>query len=243
MKISFIGHGNMAQAMIKGILKSDIMTEEDILTTDLGDDNQTAVDFADYIFLTIKPQVYQEVLSTLNFSPNKLFITVAPGIKTSSINAKVILTMPNTPALLGCGVTAVCRNDRVTDEEYAFIKSLLATFSTVYEFEESQMDDIVALSGSSPAYTYMFIDAIASYSASRGINYDTALTMAAQTVIGAAQMILKTGDSPLVLRDKVCSKGGTTIKAVEVLETKDFYAIISQAMAACEKRAKELAQD
>ena len=243
MKISFIGHGRMAKAMIAGILKSGLIAEKDICCTDIGDDNQKAIDFADYIFLTVKPQVYREVLSAIKFSKEKVFITVAPGIKTSGIPAKVIRTMPNTPALIGCGVTAICRNALVSDEEYEKIKTLFATFSKVYELPESLMDEVVALSGSSPAYFYLFIKAISDYSATTGIDYQTALMMAAQTAIGAATMIIESGLDPLELTDQVCSKKGTTIEAVKILKEKGLAETVAQAMAACSQRAKELAEE
>ena len=240
MKISFIGHGNMAKAMIKGIVKSGIVAEEDIKASDSDSENQSAADFADFIFLTIKPQMYSHVISNLTNIADKVFITVAPGIKTDFLpNAKIIRTMPNTPALVGEGVTAICRNNRVTDEEFAFVKKLLASFSAVYEFEESQMNHVVALSGSSPAYAYMFIEAIADYSAQNGIPHDIAIKMAAQTLLGSAKMVLESTESPATLRERVCSKGGTTIEAVQKLQEKNFAEIIAEAMAACTKRAME----
>jgi len=247
MKIAFIGGGNMAKAMITGIISSGLLPGENIIVSDCDaskadtTDNQTAVDFADYIFLTVKPQHYDSVIAELVRTENKVFITVAPGIKSTCMSGKVIRTMPNTPALVGEGVTAVCRGKGVTDDEFEFVKKLLSSFSAVHEFSEPQMDDVVALSGSSPAYVYMFIEAMANYSAKCGIDFDVALKMAAQTLRGAAKMVLESDESPSVLCDRVCSKGGTTIKAVEKLQELDFSDVIEQAMDACTKRVKELA--
>jgi len=240
MKLSFIGHGNMAKAMIAGILKSGLVSESDIFVSDCDEDNQKAVDFADYVFLTIKSQVYSHVISNIIRTENKVFITVAPGIKTDFMNGKVIRTMPNTPALIGEGVTAICRGSGISDSEFDFAKKLFESFSSVYEFEESQMDYVVALSGSSPAYAYMFIEAMADYSKKCGMDYETAIQMAAKTLIGAAKMVLASEESTKALCDKVCSKGGTTIKAVEKLNELGFKNAIEQAMNACTKRAKEL---
>jgi pyrroline-5-carboxylate reductase len=260
MKIAFIGSGVVANAMITGILKGKIIQPNDIFATDgdvnkltkfkeqgihTSNNNQEAVDFAELIFLTIKPQQYTDVMSQLTNTKDKVFVTVAPGITTTFASAqlngaKVVRTMPNTPALIGEGVTAVCRGENISELEFAFIKYLLSSFSTVFELEESQMNDAVALSGSSPAYTYMFAEAIANHSTTSGIDFNTALKMAALTIIGSAKMILQSGEQPSTLRDKVCSKGGTTEKAVEQLNKLGFAEIISKAMEACNKRAKEL---
>lgn len=261
MKIGFIGGGNMATAMVTGILKDGVVAAKNICMSDcdvmkledfrkkgvaITSNNQLAVDFANYIFLAVKPQQYEAVIKALNKTDGKIFITMAPGISidyvSKSLNgAKVIRTMPNTPALVGEGATAMCCGKNVSDDEQSFVIKLLSSFSKVYKFEESQMDDVVALSGSSPAYAYMFIEAIAMHSAMCGIDYETAVEIAAQTLLGSAKMVLETKKSPQVLRGNVCSKGGTTIKAVEKLEALQFADIIAQAMDACTKRAKELA--
>ena len=231
----------MAKALIKGILNSGMLTKDDIFTSDSDGDNQAAVDFGDYIFLTVKPNMYNHVLSNLVHTEDKVFITVAPGIKTTGINAKVIRTMPNTPALVGEGVTTVCRGAGVTDSEFEYAKKLLSTCSAVYEFEEPLMDYTVALSGSSPAYAYLFIDAMANFGAKHGIDYETAKKMAAQTLLGAAKMVLESDESPTQLCDKVCTKGGATIKAVEKFRELGLESLIAQAMDACAMRAIEMA--
>ena len=241
MKIAFIGHGNMAKAMIKGILGSGMLSEEDIFTSDSDEGNQAAAQFGDYIFLMVKPDMYNHVLSNIVGTEGKIFITAAPGIKTTSINAKVIRTMPNTPALVGAGVTSVCRGANITDSEFEYAKKLLSTFSAVYEFDEALMDYTAALSGCSPAYAYLFIDAMANFGAKCGIDYDTAKKMSAQTLLGAAKMVLESDESPQELCDKVCTKGGATIKAVEKFRDLGFDSVISQAMDACAKRAIEMA--
>jgi pyrroline-5-carboxylate reductase len=260
MKISFIGGGNAASAIINGITGGKILPTENICVSDLDgkqletfkkrgivttSNNQHAVDFGDYIFLTIKPQQHDEVLANLKNTANKVFITVAPGVTTEYIskklnNARVIRTMPNTPAMIGEGVTAVARGKGVTQQQFDAVQRLLFSFSTVYEFNEDQMNGIVALSGSSPAYVYMLIEAMTNYSAKNGIDYATAVKIAAQSVLGAAQMVLVGNETPSRLRQQVCTEGGTTIKAVEKMEHAGFLNIINDAMDACTKRAKQL---
>lgn len=261
MKIGFIGTGNMGGAMIQGILASGIITPDELYISDINEallksyrekgvhtscDNRTTAQMADYIFLTVKPQFYEDVLQGLTDFADKIYITVAPGITTDFVRSclspdtKVIRTMPNTPALVGEGVTAVCRGNGVSDEEYVFAKKLIGAFSEVYEMNETLLDPIISVSGSSPAYVYMMIDAMAKSGQRQGIDYDTALKMAAKTVLGAAKLLLSSTDDAQTLVDKVCSKGGTTIEAVNHLKEHGFYQLIDDAMTECTRRALEL---
>lgn len=261
MKIGFIGTGNMGGAMIDGIIASKKVAPEEIYVSDISEaalikykekglhtntDNIETVKYADFIFLTVKPQFYETVLSELTQFSDKIYITVAPGITTEFIRSrlssetKVVRTMPNTPALVGEGVTAICRGKNLTDLEYETVKELIATFSQLYELEEDQMDAIISVSGSSPAYVYMMIDAMAKSGENQGIPYDIALKMAAKTVLGAAKLLLLSTDPAEVLINKVCSKGGTTIEAVNYLKDNGFYPLIDRAMAECTRRALEL---
>ncbi|MBO5409214.1 MAG: pyrroline-5-carboxylate reductase [Clostridia bacterium] len=261
MKIGFIGTGNMGGAMIDGILASKMVTAADIFVSDISQtqlqkyqdkgintstDNKVTATNADYIFLTVKPQFYEAVLADLKEFSDKIYITVAPGITTQflrnmlSATTKVVRTMPNTPALVGEGVTAVCRGDNITDEEYETVKQLLSAFSEIHELPEDKMDAIISVSGSSPAYVYLLIDAMAKSGERQGIPYKTALRMAGKTVLGAAKLLLSSQDSAEVLVDKVCSKGGTTIEAVNHLQEHDFYQLIDNAMEECTRRALEL---
>jgi pyrroline-5-carboxylate reductase len=148
--------------------------------------------------------------------------------------------MPNTPALVGEGVTAVAYPQNLTAEEYSFAKKIIGAFSEVYEMDESLLDPVISVSGSSPAYVYMFIDAIAKSGAAQGIDYETALKMAAKTVRGAAKLLLQSPDGPQILIDRVCSKGGTTIEAVNYMNDSGFSKIIDGAMKKCTNRALEL---
>jgi len=259
MKIGFIGTGNMATAMIKGIINSELVGKSDIYVSDINEkqlsafdglntstDNNFVVKNSDYIFITVKPQFYDDVLNNITNAENKIFITVAPGITTKYIkqklgkNTKIIRTMPNTPALIGEGVTAVYYPDSLTKEELSFSEKIISSFSLPFEMEESLLDPVISVSGSSPAYSYMFINAIAKSGERQGMNYETALRMAAKTVLGAAKMLLLSEDTPEILIEKVCSKGGTTIEAVNHLNQNNFDKIIDAAMQKCTDRAIEL---
>lgn len=186
------------------------------------------------------------MLSEIKDYGDKIYITVAPGITISHIKSvlgektKVIRTMPNTPALVGEGVTAVCKSEDLSEEEFGFAKSLISSFSQMFIMEEKYLDPIISVSGSSPAYAYMFIDAVAKSGEKQGIDYKTALIMAAKTVLGSAKLLLEATDAPEILIDRVCSKGGTTIEAVNSLKDEDFYGMIDRAMQKCTKRALEL---
>ncbi len=261
MKIGFIGTGNMGGAMIDGIIASKKVLPQNIFVSDISEialekyqkkgintstQNRETASQADYIFLTVKPQFYEAVLADLKEFSHKIYITVAPGITTEFIRnslsqtTKVVRTMPNTPALVGEGVTAVCRDKNMTDTEYETVKELIGAFSEVYELDEALMDAVISVSGSSPAYVYMMIDAMAKSGERQGMPYETALKMAAKTVLGAAKLLLSSTDSAQVLIDKVCSKGGTTIEAVNHLKDNGFYPLIDDAMEACTRRALEL---
>lgn len=261
MNIGFIGTGNMGGAMIDGILSSGVVSPSEIYVSDIFEDklqkykengmntatdNKVTATHADIIFLTVKPQFYDAVLEDLREFPHKIYVTVAPGITTGFIRAslspdtKVVRTMPNTPALVGEGVTAVCRGKGLSDEEYNAVKQLICAFSEVYEMEEDKMDAVISVSGSSPAYVYMMIDAMAKSGERQGIPYETALRMSAKTVLGAAKLLLSSTEDAQVLIDRVCSKGGTTIEAVNHLKNHDFYELIDRAMEECTRRALEL---
>lgn len=261
MKIGFIGTGNIATAIINGIVNSKTVSKSDIILTDISEEkrkeytaagfmcvktNKEVADLCDYIFLTVKPQFYDDVLTEIKDYGNKVYITVAPGITTQHIknmlgeSTRVVRTMPNTPALVGEGVTAVARGVSLPDEEFSFVLKLIGAFSEVFVMEEKYLDSIISVSGSSPAYSYMFIDAIAKSGEKQGIDYKTALIMAAKTVLGSAKLLLESTDSPEILIDRVCSKGGTTIEAVNSLKEDGFYESIDKAMQKCTKRALEL---
>lgn len=264
MKLGVIGLGNMASAMIGGIIKAGLFAPSDISGSDasasqrekaensLGittcDSNGAAVDKCDYVILAVKPQVYENVLPEIRSAMKKdqVIISIAPGKTIAYLEerlikgAKIVRIMPNTPALVGEGCTGVCRNDNVTDEEFAFVMKLLGGFGKAFEVKENQMDAVVAVSGSSPAYVFMLIDAMADGAVAEGLDRATAISMASQAVMGSAKMVLETGMHPGQLKDMVCSPAGTTIDAVAVLEDGGFRASVIDAMSACAEKSRKI---
>lgn len=264
MKIGVIGLGNMATAMIGGIVKAGLVAAGDIKGSDYsevqakkaadnlgiiaGTDNVEAMKDADYIIMAVKPQIYPAVLPQIkeNIKPYQVLISIAPGKSLTYLGdnlndgQKIVRLMPNTPALVGEGCTGVCRNDKVTDEEFDFVLNLLSSFGKAYEVKENQMDAVVAVSGSSPAYVFMLIDAMADGAVAEGLDRQTAIKMAAQAVLGSAKMVLETGKHPAELKDMVCSPAGTTIDAVAVLEQAGMRGGVIEAMRVCAEKSRSL---
>ncbi len=263
-KIGFIGCGNMASAIIQGITKKTDIKCEKILVSDASEaaiakaseelgvnatrSNTRVVSECEVLFLSIKPQFYETVLNEIKdkVSPSQVIVSIAPGKTLSWIqsilgdNVKLVRTMPNTPALVGEGVTGVCKNANVSDEDFTYVMSLLSSFGMAEAISESLMDVCVSVSGSSPAYVFMFIEAMADAAVADGMPRDKAYKFAAQAVLGSAKMVLETGKHPGELKDMVCSPGGTTIEAVRVLEDKGFRSAVIEAMKACTAKAKGL---
>jgi pyrroline-5-carboxylate reductase len=265
-KIGFIGCGNMAQAIIGGIVNSNMVSRENIMASNSGErnlnitkekyniltthDNKEVASFADILILAVKPHIYPLVIEEVKdcVRNNALIVTIAAGVtigfmeKSFGRDIKVIRTMPNTPALVAEGMTAICSNDRVTKEEQEEVISLFNSFGKTEIIEERLMDAIPAVSGSSPAYVYMFIEALADGAVRDGIPRAKAYKLAAQAVLGAAKMVLETGIHPGILKDNVCSPGGTTIEAVYTLEKNNFRGTVIDAMKACTEKTKEMSK-
>ena len=261
-KIGFIGAGNMATAIVKGLLKAEVQQEcicvydcnvkqlkhMAELGVNIIYDGAELAEKSDIIVLAVKPQNYDEVLEEIKSAANdkKVFVTIAAGIsieyvrKGLGVNCPMVRVMPNTPLLLGKGATALCRSENISDEDFKIVYDMFANSGEVVVLPEEQMNAVIAVNGSSPAYVYLFAKAMTDYAVSVGIEKDTALKLVAQTFIGSAEMLLSSGDDPDTLIQKVCSKGGTTIEAVNVLNENNVPQTIMDAMAACTKRAEEL---
>ena len=264
MKLGFIGTGNMATAMMGGIIENHIASPEEIIGADpfapgrervkekygirVTADNNEVVKNAEVVILSVKPQFYADVIAGIrdDVTDSHLIITIAPG-KTLSWLAdqfqkpvKNVRTMPNTPAMVGEGMTGACKNAYVTDEDMEKALSILNGFGKAELIPEHMMDAVVAVSGSSPAYVFVMIEAMADAAVSGGIPRSQAYKFAAQAVLGSAKMVLETGKHPGELKDMVCSPAGTTIEAVRVLEEKGFRSAIIEAMKKCEEISKSL---
>ena len=261
-KIGFIGAGNMAKAMMSGVISSKMVDPKNIIASDgylpslesikkefgvqVAQSNKEVVKFSDVIFLAVKPNIYGAIMEEIKDSlGDKIVVTIAPGKTLEYMenglgtSAKILRTMPNTPALVGEGVTAICPNPNITQDELEDLKAILGTFGTVETIDEHLFDVVVSVSGSSPAYVYMFIEAMADGAVQQGMSRPQAYKMAAQAVMGSAKMVLETGKHPGELKDMVCSPGGTTIDAVAVLEEQGFRSAVIKAMeAVCVKSAK-----
>ena len=262
MKIGFIGTGNMASAIMVGIIKKQIIGAEEIIGADLSaqgreraksqfgihvtDSNKEVVEKAEVIVLSVKPQFYADVIHEIRGSirDNQLIITIAPGKTLAWLreqfgkDVKIVRTMPNTPALVGEGMTAACPNEHMTEEETTYVRTLLESFSRVEIVPERLMDAVVSVSGSSPAYVFMLIEAMADAAVSGGMPRPQAYQFAAQAVLGSAKMVLETGKHPGELKDMVCSPAGTTIEAVRVLEERGFRSAVFEGMKVCEEMSK-----
>ncbi|MCR5589984.1 MAG: pyrroline-5-carboxylate reductase [Lachnospiraceae bacterium] len=264
MKLGVVGLGNMATAIVGGIIKSGLFAPADITGSDAYEpqrkkaeksfgikttgDNAEAAGGKDYVIIAVKPQIYEDVLPGIAGAAGKntVIISIAPGKTLVYLedrlgkDAKIVRLMPNTPALVGEGCTGACRNSNVSDEEFAFVMKLLSGFGKAFEVKESQMDAVVAVSGSSPAYVFMLIDAMADGAVAEGLDRATAIKMAAQAVLGSAKMVLETGKHPAELKDMVCSPAGTTIDAVAVLEESGFRGAVIDAMGACAEKSRRI---
>lgn len=264
MRIGFIGCGNMASAIISGILKKGLVAPSAILASDLSEDgrrakeeqfgisvtadNKEAAAYADILFLAVKPQFYETVITEIRdvIRPEQVVVTIAPGKtigwleKLFGESIKIVRCMPNTPALVGEGMTAAVPNKNVTKDELGTVLQILESFGKAEIVSEHLMDAVVSVSGSSPAYVYMMIEAMADAAVADGMARPQAYQFAAQAVMGSAKMVLDTGMHPGALKDMVCSPGGTTIEAVRVLEKEGFRSSIIEAMKACTEKAKNM---
>jgi len=201
---------------------------------------------ADVVIVAVKPQNIEKALKTnSDIYESKLIISIAAGVKTSTLQnitkaSRVVRVMPNTPALVGEAASAWCASKQVNDEDTALVKEILASIGTVCNIDEKLMDAVTGVSGSGPAYVLDFIQALAAGGVNAGLPHSTATTLAAQTVLGTAKLLIESGRHPAILRDEVTSPGGTTAKALAVLEKNGFKGTIIEAVLAAAKRSNEL---
>lgn len=258
MKLGVIGCGKMGSALLEGILNKKIVSPEQILVFDTytaavgrlvsevgvnaATSNDEVVSKCDSVLLCVKPQGFLEMLGSLGNTANHLLISIAAGIRISNIEAalenrhRIIRVMPNTPALVGKGASAFALGSMATANDAKTARELLEAVGYVTEVSEDLLDPVTALSGSGPAYIFAMIEAMIKAAVDLGLDEKTALDLAVHTVSGAAELILKTGDSPTLLRENVTSPNGTTFAALESLKASQFDATIHKAMqAACER--------
>lgn len=265
-KIGFIGSGNMAKAMIGGIIKSGLLKSNMITSSALTEstlksiekefgintttDSREVVKNSDIIVVAVKPNVYDNVLESVKdlIDDNKIIVTIAAGKTIASIESiigsdkKIIRTMPNTPALVNEGMSALCKNKNITDEELTIVKTIFESFGKAEIVGEYLIDAVIGASGSAPAYVFMFIEAMADAVVSAGMPRNKAYKFVAQAVMGSAKMVLETDKHPGELKDMVCSPGGTTIEAVKTLEAEGFRSSVIKAIDNCIAKSIEMSK-
>lgn len=263
--IGFIGLGNMATAMISGMLKKQVAAADKIIGKartaateekvkerfhiEIAEDNACVASRSDILFLAVKPIFFPEVIEEIRgaLRPGTVVVSIAAGKTLDYLkqafdrtDCKFIRCMPNTPAMVLEGCTGVCAGDDVSESDLESVLELLNAFGTAQVVPERLMDVVVGVSGSAPAYVFMFIEAMADEAVAEGMPRRQAYEFAAQAVLGSAKMVLETGRHPGELKDMVCSPGGTTIQAVKVLEEMGLRAAVMDAMEACIEKSRVL---
>ena len=260
-RIGFIGCGNMASAMIGGLIRTGFAPEHinvfDIDAAKAGAfgerganvcaDEIDAAKRSDVVVLAVKPQVMKPLLEKLaKANEAAVYVSIAAGVSTESVkrflgyDAKVVRVMPNTSLLMGLGATAMSHSAPVSDEEFEFVKKLFTSGGIVEEVAEDMMNAVISVNGSSPAYVYYLAKAVVDGAEKQGMDRASALRLFAKVLEGGAKMLTDSGLSPEELIDRVCSKGGTTIEAINVFEERGVEDAVVAGMEACTKRTSEL---
>jgi pyrroline-5-carboxylate reductase len=262
--IAFLGAGNMAEALVKGLLRAHVAEPREVLCTDtraargqeltgryairFTQDNRAAVQEAGIIVLSVKPQVLGAVLDEVApaVDGSKLVISIAAGVPLTAIQGRlgkgcrVIRTMPNVPALVGASATALVRGESATEPDLEQARALFDAVGKTVVVEEHLLDAVTGLSGSGPAYAFVIIEALADAGVNMGLPRAVAQELAAQTLLGSAQLVLESGDHPGKLKDQVSSPGGTTIAGLQRLEAGGLRAALYDAVEAATRRSQEL---
>ena len=266
-RLGFIGAGNMGGAILSGALSHGVLEASEIIASaktkktldalaathsDLTctlDNRQVAYE-SEIILLAIKPQYLHEVLAAIHDDlRGKAVLSIAAGCTMQMLQAEMagsdielLRAMPNTPVKVGEGMTAICAEHTFTKSHFDFVMQLFSAVGRVAVVPEKLFDGVIAVSGSSPAYLYMMLEAMGDAAVREGLPRKTAYEMAAQSMVGAAKMLLETGEHPGMLKDAVCSPAGTTIEAVASLEKSGFRNAIMEAMAVCAEKSRQMAK-
>ena len=265
--VGMIGTGNMGSAILRGVVDAGYIRASQLIAFDVSRkklhelceeipglnparDCQAVAEQADLIILAVKPMYVREVIEEMKPALNgKAVLSIAAGWTASMLDsalrgsgATYLRVMPNTPAMVGEGMTAICDDTTFSQEDFDYARGIFDAVGKTKVLPERLFDGVIAISGSSPAYVYMMIEAMADAGVKEGIPRTHAYEMAAQSVLGSALMVLSSGTHPAALKDAVCSPGGTTIEAVEELERKGFRAAIMDAMKACAEKSREMSR-
>lgn len=267
MKIGFIGTGNMGSAIVKGLVTSGIVSADEINIYDINTEKSEELskeynvkilhneieitENSDIIILSVKPDIYTPILEKIKdkVGKDKIIFTIAAGISINYVESiigtdkKIVRTMPNTPAQVLEGMTAVVFNKNINENEKKIIFRLLNSFGKSIELEENLIHAFTGISGSLPAYVYIFMEALADGGVLEGIPRNRAYEIIAQTIKGSAQMFIQSGKHPGMLKDEVSSPGGTTIEALKVLENGNFRGTVINAVNACVKKSRKMSEE
>lgn len=267
MKIGFIGTGNMATAIIKGIVANEFVSADQIYLMDIDreklvslseevganfvDSNQALIEAVDLVVLAVKPNVIEHVLQETKdaiLTKKPVLVSIAAGTPTdklyrfldTDVEVPIVRAMPNVNVLVGKGATAICGHDFANEEQLGFVVKMFEAVGKAWRLAEADFSNFTALAGSSPAYAYLFIDSIARAGVKHGLSKQVATEMAAQAVLGSAEMILGTGENPWTLIDQVCSPGGTTVAGLLALEEEAFISTVVKGIDTTIAKDKEL---
>ena len=265
-KIGFIGAGQMATALARGFVAAGLVEAENLMAADPAEaarvqfseatgggssaENTKVIEQSDIIFLAVKPHLLDTVAAELagKIDSTKLVVSVAAGVRLKTLakmlgsDVRLVRVMPNTPCLVGQGACAYCPGDKANQDDQQLVGSLLSAVGVAYQVEERLLDAVTGLSGSGPAFVFCIIEALSDGGVRMGLPRNIATALAAQTVRGAAEMVLQTGEHTGVLKDKVTSRGGTTIAGVQALEDGGLRAALMSAVEAAANRSVELAE-
>ena len=267
MAVNFavIGVGNMANAIVAGILASSLDIEKILLFDKnpeqydrapksdkyvISDSIQNAVSAADVVLLSVKPQNYPQAIEEIKLADNfdkKLYISIAAGITSDSVSSElggacVIRVLPNLPMTIGMGVSVICENSKASTDDFDLICDIFRSSGSVIVIDEKEMNRIISATSSSPAYVFKFIDAIYQGAIAQGLSTNGLLDAICDVFIGSAALLKASGEDPQVLISRVASKGGTTQRALDKMDEYNVDKIIAEAMIACTKRADELGE-
>ncbi|AKF05177.1 pyrroline-5-carboxylate reductase [Sandaracinus amylolyticus] len=266
-RIAFLGAGNMAGALVRGLLASGAVDAQQIWCVDVrperldelgkkhgvrvGRSNREAAAWADVVFLATKPQVFDRLLPEVaeGIRSEALAVSIAAGIPIAAIEARlppgarVVRTMPNTPAIVDAGATAIAAGTHATPDDLALVKRIFDDIGISVVLDEMLLDAVTGLSGSGPAYIFLIIEALADAGVKVGLHRDSAQLLAAQTVLGSAKLLIETGEHPGRLKDMVTSPGGTAIAGLHTLEAGGLRKTLMDAVETATARARQLGED
>ena len=257
-KLGFLGAGNMAKAIANGIIKSNILKADEVVMSDpfvtgnvagikVINDNKVIFNDCEYVLLAVKPQIFNQIVDELKETKVKNVISIMAGVKMAKIknilpNAQVIRIMPNLPASVGAGMAGIAKDNNASKEANEFTKAIFESVGKAIFVNESDLDAVTAISGSGPAYVYYFIQSMIKGGIKNGLSEEAAKELTLQTFVGAVEMVKHSKDDLDTMIDRVCSKGGTTIQAIDTFRSYDLDDKIIEGIDKCRIRSEELSK-